>query len=595
MVKVSDIIAEFLKENEIEVVFGIIGSANAHIFDSITNLGYTEIVCVHHEQAAVMAMGAYFRTSGKLSASIVTAGAGASNAITGVLSNWADSIPGIIISGQESTMYLTKHSKLRMLGTQGFDAAGMVSNITKYSTSLNAETDTQEVLEKSLYETMSGRKGPVWIDVPFDIQSKVIEFRPWNFIKEEDTYINDIDEVVDLLTKSKQPLILGGNGVRLSDSKKEFNELVNISKIPTLLTWSAIDLLPNSSEYNFGRFGIYGQRCANFIVQNCDLLLILGSRLTLPQIGYDSSQFARKAKIILIDIDNDEIIKYEDRCHKTILTDCKSFINELLTKLVVGDYSEWLLKCKTTKEDYPLIEGGTHDDNGYVNSYKFIDSISDRIPSDSIIVTDMGTALLSGHQNIKLKKDQLMFTSLGLGEMGYGLPGAIGASFTDRNRDVVCLNCDGGIMMNLQELQTIIHYNLPIKIIIFNNDGYLMIKHTQKMLFNGKYTNVNKDTNISLPDYQKLGQSLGYPTYSIKNWDEFNTEWDSFIKLSGPAICEVFMDPEQGFEPKVKGVVKDDGTIFAPPIEEMSPLLPIDIIEKEMGDNVSYKSKEIKR
>jgi acetolactate synthase-1/2/3 large subunit len=260
-----------------------------------------------------------------------------------------------------------------------------------------------------------------------------------------------------------------------------------------------------------------------------------------------------------------------------------------------GYKEEWEKYCDDTKAEYPWIDKTIHNDNGKINSYKFIDKISDHLKEDHIVVTDMGTALLSGHQAIKLKKGQTMFTSLGLGEMGYGLPGALGAALACPTKPVLCLNCDGGMMMNLQEAHTIVEHNLPIKIIIFNNDGYLMIKHTQKMLFKGDYTSVDKETGVGLPNFSRLMRGFGYTYFSLQSWDSADLVLDAFFKLDAPACLEVFMDPEQDFVPKVKGVLKEDGTIFPPPIEEMSPLLPREKVEIRMTNNLSEKSKLIQR
>ena len=593
MVKVSDLIAEFLKEKRIDTVFGIIGSANSHIFDSIDKLGYTKIINTHHEQAAVLAMGAYYRASGKLSAAIVTAGGGVANAVTGVVSNWADSIPGIIISGQENYNYVSTQENLRMYGTQGLNITKMVKEVTKAAIAFDDSMDIQTTLETLDHETTAARPGPVWLDVPMNLQAKMVDKRDWKFIEPIEIGA-DVESIIDEINLSKRPVIIGGNGIRLSGSKNNFRELVDYLKIPTLLTWSGIDLLDEANENYFGRFGLYGQRAANFIVQNADLVIVLGSRLALPQIGYDFSQFARGAKIIVVDIDELEGEKYPVNY---ILANCKDVIQNLIDSLHMmwGYKREWVAYCQVMKNKYPLVEN-YHEDNGYLNSYRFITKMSDHLKDDHIIVTDMGTALLSGHQNIKLKPNQTMFTSQGLGEMGYGLPGALGAALACPNKPVLCMNCDGGIMMNLQELHTIIENNLNnIKIIIFNNDGYLMIKHTQKMLFKGDYVSVNKKTGIGLPNFSKLLPAFGYDYYDIKEWDNFESIMDSFLNNPKASVLEVFMDPEQDFIPKVKGVLKEDLTILAPPIEEMSPLLSMKDVENNMIVDISYKSKLIKR
>jgi acetolactate synthase-1/2/3 large subunit len=450
----------------------------------------------------------------------------------------------------------------------------------------------QDVLERLDHITSAGRPGPVWLDIPMNLQAKMVNKRDWDFI-EPVKIETDIELIIDEINKSKRPVIVGGNGIRLAGAKKQFNQLLDYTKIPTLLTWSGIDLLDNNNPNFFGRFGLYGQRAANVIVQNADLVLVLGSRLALPQVGYDFSQFARGAKIIVVDIDELEGTKYPV---DFVWGDCKEVIDSLIQSsyMIWGYKEEWVKHCNELKTKYPLVEEA-HKDNGYLNSYKFITKMSDYLKDDHIVVTDMGTALLSGHQNIKLKPNQTMFTSQGLGEMGYGLPAALGAAIACPNKPVLCMNCDGGMMMNLQELHTIIENNLPVKIIIFNNDGYLMIKHTQKMLFKGDYVSVNKKTGIGLPKYNRVMPAFGYKYYDLKSWDNFDQVMSYFINESGPACLEVFMDPEQDFIPKVKGVLKEDLTILAPPIEEMSPLLSLNEVEQNMLVDLSYKSKLIKR
>ena len=597
MVKVSDLVAEFLKEKQIEVVFGIIGSANSHIFDSISKLGYTKIINTHHEQAAVMAMGAYYRASGKVSATIVTAGAGASNAVTGIVSNWADSIPGIIISGNEGSQYIKDQEHLRMYGTQGFNIAKMVKDVTKWSHCLLDEHDIQHQLEISYQISNMDRKGPVLLDIPFDIQSKVTTPRPWvPFKPTPNLHLKKGTEyIIEQINKAKKPLILGGNGVRLSDSKDKFNKFINHTKLPTTLTWSGIDLLESNNDNFYGRFGLYGQRASNFIVQNCDLLIVLGSRLALPQTGYDFDQFVREGKIIIIDINTPQFPL--DKIDKWFKSDCRDVLNGLVDKIssINPVNPEWKEYCNSIRTEYPWIDKEHNHNGNYTNSYQFMDKLSNHLKDDHIIVTDMGTALLSGHQAIKLKLNQTMFTSLGLGEMGYGIAGAVGASAACPTKDVLCLNCDGGIMMNLQELHTVIENGLNVKIIIFNNDGYLMIKHTQKMLFKGNYVSVNKGTGIGLPNFKKLLPAFGYSYFSLKNNKNTDSAIDAFINYNGPAVLEVFMDPEQGFLPKVKGVAKENNTILAPPIEEMSPLVSREQLENSMLIELSNKSDQIKR
>jgi acetolactate synthase-1/2/3 large subunit len=585
--KVSDIISSFLIKNEINTVFGIIGSANSHIYDSFKNNGI-KIINVHNEQCAVIAAGAFFKTTGKLALAIVTAGGGATNSVTGIVSLWADSTPTIIISGQESACYISEHSDRRMYGTQGFDFPHMVSKTTKYAKTIVDPLTIQDELEKAYSISLTGRNGPVLLDIPFDIQSKNIIFREWIDYTPE-IINNGISNVKELILNSKKPVFLAGNGVKLSNSCELFKNLIKDLEIPVLLTWSGIDILHDEHPLYFGRPGLYGQRGANFILQKSDLVIVLGSRLTLPQTGYDFKEFARGAKVVMVDVDKTECKNF---VHLFLETDCGEFIKQINIKY---SNEKWLDECRKLSKQFPFLEEA-HNDGFYPNSYRIINKISDYLKEDQIIVTDMGTALLSGHQAIRLKPNNVMFSSYGLGEMGYGLPAAIGAAISSPEKEVLCLNCDGGMMMNLQELQTIIQHKLNVKIVIFNNDGYLMIKHTQKMLFNGAFNSVDSTTGIVLPDYMKVADAFGYEKYQIKSWEDFNEIFPKFMNFYGPSICEIFMPPNQDFIPKVKGVLNaDTNTIFAPPLEEMSPILPYEVIKNIMDENISKKSEIIAR
>lgn len=584
----SDTIASFLASMGVTVVFGIIGGANSRIYNSFMEKGFS-IYNVHNEQSAVLAAGAYWRASGKLAAVTITSGGGVTNTITGLVSLWADSTPTIIISGQETTESLKTYKNRRMYGIQGFDVVSMVKNFTKYSKLVDNINTLRDDLIEAWSSSVNGRKGPAWLDIPTDIQSKPIEISPWPEFVPLVTKAMDVEKLETLLQNSHRPVILAGHGIKLSGSEKDFKKMITHIQIPVLVSWSAVDILPGDHPLYFGSPGIYGKRSSNFILQKSDLVIVMGSRLAIPQTGYDLKEYARNATIVMIDIDETE---FRDFAHVHILSDCGEMIRAMDN--VFLERSDWLKECDSIRKEFPLIESA-HEDDEFPNSYKIIEKISDFITPEHVIVTDMGTALLSGHQSINLKDGTRMFTSYGLGEMGYGLPAAIGACISRNGSEVLCLNCDGGMMMNIQELQTIIYYKLRIKIVIFNNDGYLMMKHTQKLLFNGRLLASNNDTGISLPDYMKVAEAFGYEKFRIKSWDDFRVNFPNFMSHDGPAICEIFMPPEQEFIPKVKGVLLADGSIFAPPLEEMSPLLPLCKIKNIMGDFISTKSSVIER
>jgi acetolactate synthase-1/2/3 large subunit len=605
--KVSDLIAEFLKEKQIKHVFGIIGAGNAHIFDSICTLGYTEIICVHHEQAACMAMQTYFRTSGSLTAALLTTGGGSTNGVTGVVSAWADSIPGIIISGNENSKYIDLHKDVRMWGVQGYDSLHMVEKVTKHTERVLYADDTIKILNNAFAVSTHGRPGPCWIDIPMDIQAakievesiieNALELKTLDLLNDVQLDIK-INEIVELLKISKRPLFWLGNGIRLSGAVSHVEDLINKFNIPTIVSWAGIDLVDSNHPLVFGRAGTYGQRCANFILQNCDLLVCIGTRLSISQIGYDISEVARQAKIAFVDIDKNEIDKLGSKIDIKINADAKDFITIMINhsyKINKGLYSEWLERCNYFQNKYPWVNENDHPDiDGFINSYTFMEKLNSHLKDKQIITTDMGTALLSGHQVLRISRGQRLMTSTGLGEMGYGLPAAIGASVANNKGEVLCLNCDGGMMMNLQELQTIVHNKLPIKIIIFNNDGYLMIKHTQNALFNGRKAAVDRNTGVTCPNFSELAKAFGLPSFKIKTWDDFDKIIPEVQNFNGPLICEVFMHPEQLFVPKLSLAMQEDGTLISPPLEDLSPFITRDELQENMYSGMHKKSLKIK-
>lgn len=609
--KVSDLIADFLEQKKIKHVFGIIGAGNAHIFDSIYKKGYTEIICVHHEQAACMAMQTYFRTNGTVTAAILTTGAGSTNGITGVVSAWADSIPGLIISGNENSKYISEHKNVRMWGVQGYDSSLMVEKVTKYAARVLAPQDILSELEKSYTICCTGRPGPVWLDVPMNIQSsQVSESELTNFVSQgivaskDTTHIykleKDITDIVLEIRKAKRPLLWLGHGIRLSNAVDLLPDLLAMTNIPALVTWAGVDMVDSYNPLVYGRAGTYGQRCANFVLQNCDYLLCIGTRMAISQIGYEISEIARDAEISVVDIDKDELEKYAKRYRHTVNSDAKVFLEKLIeiwNKQAPTEklFTEWIVKCNRYREKYPWYSEKDHPDmDGYLNSYRFMDALNKHLKTDQVIVTDMGTALLSGHQVLKLKEGQRLMTSTGLGEMGYGLPAAIGASFARNKGEVMCLNCDGGMMMNLQEIQTIVHHQLPIKLFIFNNDGYLMIKHTQNALFKGRRSGVDANSGVTCPDFSALAKAFNIPAYQIRKWEDVHSVIESVQHENGPVICEVFMHPEQTFVPKLSLAIQEDGSLISPPLEDLSPLLSRQELEENMISGLHPKSGQIK-
>ena len=610
--KVSDHIAKFLADQGIRHVFGIVGAGNAQIFDAIIRLEFTEIICVHHEQAAVMAATTYYRMTGKVTAVLLTTGAGSTNGVTGVVSAWMDSMPVLIISGNENSRFTSPDNHLRIWGVQGYDSTKMVEGVTKWVDRILRPECVLDVISRAYSIASESRPGPVWIDVPMNIQAAPINTD--DLLPIEDFHLNlasinntnknlkdckdGVAAILDILDSSERPVLWLGNGIRLAGAEQLVKDLVERLGIPTLVSWQACDILDSDHPLCFGRAGVYGQRASNFVLQNSDALICIGTRLAIPQVGYDLTEFARAARVAMVDVDSKELVKLDNRVQVPVLSDAKEFIEQILTKIRKPyQIQNWIKQCEVYRDNYPVV-GSEHPDmqdaegTSYINSYRFMQKLEKHFHDNQIVATDMGTALLSGHQVLKFKQGQRMLTSTGLGEMGFGLPGAIGAAI-GTNREVLCLNCDGGMMLNLQELQTIVHHKLPIKIIVFNNDGYLMIKHTQKALFEGRYSGSDKKSGVTCPDFSKVAYAFGIPSYQIRTWEDVESIIPQVQSSKGPVICEVFTHPEQPFVPKLSLVQQKDGSIISPPLEDLSPLLPRKEIRKRMLIGLHEKSNNL--
>jgi acetolactate synthase-1/2/3 large subunit len=602
--KVSDFVADFLASRGIRHVFGIIGAGNVRLFEAIAEKGYTEIICMHHEQAACMAMQTYYRMTGKVSASLLTTGAGSTNGITGVVSAWADSIPGVVISGNEVAKHAHAGNPLRMWGVQGYDSSEMVRSVCKHVSRLHDPKDIVQQMTTAFHVAESGRPGPCWLDIPMDYQSALIEAESLPALacsiesQSQPAALKQAAEAtLQHLRQAERPVLWLGHGIRLAHGEALVKTLIERLQIPALVSWAGIDMVDSDHPLVYGRAGVYGQRSANFVLQNADLVVAIGTRLAIPQVGYDLSELVRGGRIVYVDIDPQELTKLGDRIALPICADAKQFIETLLecAGQVEPRYAQWVTQCDYYRQKYPWVDTSREhaDTNGYINSYTFMERLNRHFKPDQVVVTDMGTALLSGHQVLKLKEGQRLMTSTGLGEMGYGLPGAIGASFARDKGEVMCLNCDGGMMMNLQELQTVAHHNLPIKLFIFNNDGYLMIKHTQKALFGKSTVGIDKATGVSCPDFSKLATAFGFPSYQIHTWENFDEVVPRVQAHTGPVICEVFMDPQQPFLPKLSVAQLPGGGMVSPPLEDLSPFLDRADLEKDMLVGMHPKSRQI--
>jgi len=584
MTKLTDYVFSFIAELGVKDVFAVCGGAAMHLVDSLGKSEDLNYIATQHEQAAAMAAEAYARISGKLGVALVTSGPGGTNTITGVCGAWIDSIPTIFISGQVTSDTMIGNTGLRQFGIQEANIVELVRPITKYAVTVTDPKMIRYHLQKAVFLATTGRPGPVWLDVPLDIQGQLINldelvsFTPEEDLQKDKKQIlnRQITECISMLKKAKRPVLICGYGIRLSKGEKEFRQLVERLKIPVISSWTASDLIPTDNELYIGRSGIFGDRAGNFTVQNSDLLLIIGSRMSVPQVGYNYSTFARNAKKIMVDIDEVELTKPSIKPDLSIKADAKEFIvsmisrlEEELISLPVGD---WLQKCSNWKKKYPVTLPEYKENREGVNSFYFVDLLSHKLDNKAVVVTDMGTSFTCTMQTFKTKQGQRLFTSSGHASMGFGLPGAIGACFANGRKKTICISGDGALQMNIQELQTLVHYDLPILLFVLNNKGYLTIKLMQQNHF-GRYIGSDPKSGYSCPDIIKVATAYGIKAERVGNHDELHSRIEQILAEPGPFICEIMMPEDQLLIPRVSSLKTPDGTIISKPLEDMYPFL----------------------
>jgi acetolactate synthase I/II/III large subunit len=594
LVKVTDYIAEFLAQEKIKYVFGLTGGAVVHLFDSLARNPKIHPIFTHHEQAAAFAAEAYARVSDNLGAAFVTTGPGGTNAITGVAGAWLDSIPCIYISGQARLAHTTHNKPVRQIGTQQLDIIPLVKPITKYAVMVDDPAKIKYHLQKAVWLARNGRPGPVWLDIPLDIQWQQIEpkklpgFDPTTMrtTESKDKFSSGIAKCLNYLAKAKRPLILVGHGVKLAKAEDEIKILIKRYNIPAVFSWNTLDILPTSNKLNIGSLGIQGQRGANLAVQNCDLLICLGSHLGLALTGTLAKAFAREAKIIMVDIDENEFNYCTVQADLLIKTDVKKFLTALLTRkdhLQTQNIDTWRDKCDQYKTRYNKIEPVLMKKNGLIDAYCFIQALSDCLNNHDVIVVDGGgTVTQFAFQALKFKNSQRLIISAGLCAMGSGLPEAIGACFANQKKRVICLSGDGSMQLNIQELQTIAHHRLPIKIFIFNNGGYLAIRNTQKAFLDGRYIGSGETGGLSLPDFLKVSRAYGIKAIRLAFNKQIKRKIRSILENNSPAICEIMLSKNQQILPHVGYNKNRHGGNVPRPLEDMFPFLSRKELEQVM-------------
>ena len=594
--KVSDYIACFFLEKGIDTCFCVTGGGAMHLNDSLGhNPGYRTIYN-HHEQASAMAAEGYTRVTNKPALVCVTSGPGATNAFTGVLGAWLDSIPMIVLSGQmklETTLRAVPF-ELRQLGFQEFNVVDSVSAMSKYAVMVTDVRYVRYHLERAFHEATHGRKGPVWLDIPLDIQGAMIDPETqlsWGLYDGPtfDVYLQSVrpsvaNSVIERINQAKRPVLMVGSGVQLDGARRLLLEAIRRLQIPVVTEWNSEDLVPSDDPFYCGRPGTIGDRAGNFVVQNADLLLVLGCQLSIRQISYVWDQFAPRAYKIGVNVDENELLKPTVRFDQPIHCGAADFLYALQASPIAsvhrsgGAWHQW---CKSVQQRYPVVRRNEADSGGPMSVYAFFDALSEALPERSRLVLGNGAACVCGLQTVRVHRGLRMFTNAGASGMGYGIAAAIGASFAttvteDVPGPVLCVEGDGSIQMNIQELQTIKHHQLNIKIFWLNNGGYHSIRQTQASMFAGKtrgYCGADASSGLSFPEAKGIAAAYGMKYLRIDKAASLSAALAEVMEWKGPLICEVVVDPDQIWAPKLQSKLLEDGTFQTPPLDDMYPFL----------------------
>ncbi len=586
MIKVTDYIAKRLKEYGVRDIFMITGGGAMHLNDSLgREFNY---ICNHHEQACAIAAEGYARLLNKLAVVNVTTGPGGLNTLNGVFGQWTDSVPVLYISGQvkfETTIHSCPDVVgLRQLGDQEVDIVSVVKPITKFACMVTEPDEIRYLLEKAIYIATTGRPGPVWLDVPLNVQGALVDeqklkgYVPESNESAQKETIPDVplQALIQKLKAASRPLIYVGNGVRISDSIKQFFTFAESLGIPIVTAISGHDIVPYDHPLFFGKPGICGDRLGNVMVQNADLLLIMGTRLSIRQVGFNFSSFAPQAFKVMIDIDQAELNKPTLDIDLKINSDLKVFFDKLLPLLKgqeSNNYSKWIEWAKERKKELPTVIEDNVITEGYANSYVFADELFKQLDKGAVVVTGNGTAYTSTYQVMKVKKGVRVIANQGCASMGYDLPAGIGACVANDKKPVIIITGDGSMQMNIQELQTIQTYKLPVKLFVLENQGYLAIRSTQTAYFNKRYIGSSPEGGVICPDLEKIAYAYGILFKRVKSNDKLEKTISDVLGTEGPVICEIVMDPAQTLFPKATSKMNADGKMESMPLDVMFPFL----------------------
>lgn len=580
--RVTDYIADYISNENVSEVFMVVGGGMMFLSDGIACHPRLNAVCTHHEQAAAMAAVSYAKYNQNLGVCYVTTGCGATNAITGLLNGFQDNIPTLFISGQSKRKETVRNSglKLRQFGVQEVDIISVIETLTKYAVMINEPEMIAYHLDKAVYLARNGRPGPVWLDVPLDVQGAQIEpdsLKRFTPDKSDLTSIvphdTDIQSVHDMLKNAKRPVVVAGQGIRLGKAISEFKKFVEKFQIPVVTSKLGIDILPYNHSLFIGRIGNKGDRPGNFTVQNSDLVISIGCRLSVSSTGHEYNQFAREATIVVVDIDPIEHRKNTVRIDKFIHADTKQFLKKINKEEIINTDLSWMKKCDHWKQKYPVYLPEYAESREGINLYHFVNSLSKVLRHGDVVVSDAGSSFYVTTQGILLKEGQRLVTTGGQAEMGYSVPAAIGVAYAKNKGDVIAITGDGSFQMNIQEIQTIVHNNLPIKIFVWNNDGYLSIRATQRKFFEGRFIGTDDKCGLSFPDLKEIAKAYKIKYCKIDKSEGLSEVIRQQLEQPGPVLCEVMCIRNQQIIPVVSSLCKDDGTMVSKPLEDMYPFL----------------------
>ncbi len=593
-IRIADYIAQLLAEHGIRHVFSVTGGGAMHLNDGLGHHPSLNCIYNHHEQACAMAAESYARVHNRIAAVCVTTGPGGTNAITGVLGGWLDSIPMLILSGQVryDTTARSTGLNIRAMGDQEFDITRAVGCMTKYAEMVTDPLKIRYCLEKAIHLAQAGRPGPCWLDIPLNVQSAYVDMEDLaGYDPREDTEkVPSVTEeqicfILEKLKASLRPVLNVGNGIRIAGAAEVFQRVAEKLNIPVVTGWNSIDLIEDAHPLYVGRAGIMGDRPGNWAVQNSDLLLSIGSRLSIRQVGYHYSSWARAAYTIVEDVDREELRKPDIHVDYPVWADARDLLEALeraLPQEGLPAREEWNNRCRQWKKDFPVVRKEHYTQSRPANVYAFIHKLSSSLAEGDITVVGNGSACVVGSHAYVIKRRQRFIINSAVASMGYDLPAAIGACVAAEGHEIICITGDGSIQMNLQELQTIIHHQMPIKLFVINNGGYHSIRQTQRNFFGEPLVGIGADSgDLSFPDMEKLAGAYGYPYIRISGNDELDRIRD-VLEAKGPVICEVMVDIRQKFEPKAASRRMEDGSMISAPLEDLAPFLPREVLERQM-------------